>query len=61
MTRTAVNEGGNADAANAAGAGTHCQNDGDVDARLAGVKALLDQSAGTLKTLHGTPFFWGGR
>ena len=61
MTTTAVHDVGNADATAAAaanaGAGTHRQSDGDdVEARLAGVKALLDQNARTLKTLHGASF-----
>ena len=58
MTTTAVDNDGNPSAAAAnAGAATHRQRDCDVEARLAGVKALLDQTAGTLKTLHGAPFF----
>ena len=55
MTTTAVDDGGGGNAAAIAGTGTHRQSDDDVEARLAGVEALLDQSARTLKTLHGTP------
>lgn len=57
MTTTAVDDGGGNAAADAGAETTHRQSvDGDVEARLAGVEALLDQSARTLKTLHGASF-----
>lgn len=58
MTTMTINDGNNANAAAAnAGAAAHHQSNKDIEARLAGVEALLDQSARTIKTLHGASFF----
>lgn len=57
MTTTAVDDDGGGNAAANAGTQNRQNDDGDdVEARLAGVEALLDQSARTLKTLHGASF-----
>jgi hypothetical protein len=55
MTTTAATADGNASAAapSAATAARSQPHDDDTEARLAGVEALLDESARTLKTLHG--------
>lgn len=62
-TATAINDdgsgSGNANAtAENAGTAAHRQSNEDVEARLAGVEALLDQSARMIKTLHGASFLF---